>query len=59
MPVADGYWQLTELENGDIRVVLEQLSDPGGGIPAWLINMFIVQSPYKTLYNLREIVQQN
>jgi hypothetical protein len=57
MPVADGYWLLTDLENGDVRVEFEHYSDPGGGIPAWIINMFIVQSPYKTLFNLRKMVK--
>ncbi len=57
MPAADGYWLLQSLENGDVSVVFEYFSDPGGGIPAWMVNMFIVQSPYRTLSNLRAMVE--
>ena len=57
MPIADGFWQLDALNDGEVKVEFEYFSDPGGGIPPWMINMFIVKSPYNTLYNLRDLVQ--
>jgi len=58
MPVADGYWEFKRLQADDFQVTMQFDSDPGGEIPAWLINMFIVQSPYNTLLNLRDKVQE-
>jgi hypothetical protein len=58
MPVADGYWEFKALPEGDVHAFLKYDSDPGGEIPAWLINMFIVQSPYKTLLNLRSLIEE-
>lgn len=50
-----GFWKLTS--KGDQTVVHYQyLSDPGGSIPAWLINMFIVDNPYNTVKALKEKV---
>ena len=52
MPMAVGYWNLTH-KNGGTWVEYSFLTDPGGNIPAWLANEFIVDSPFKTIKNLR------
>ncbi len=49
-----GYWQFTKVEDNITDVVYQFVSDPGGNIPDWLVNSFVVQSPYHTLENLRE-----
>jgi ribosome-associated toxin RatA of RatAB toxin-antitoxin module len=45
--VQSGY-RLTPLANGKIKVEFEIFVDPGGNIPAWLVNANIVSAPYKT-----------
>lgn len=53
MPISRGYWILTPSGNGT-AVEYSFLSDPGGDIPAWLVNQFIVSTPFKTIKGLRE-----
>ena len=54
-----GYWLLEPLPDGKTRVVHQFIGDPGGRIPAWIVNIFIVDSPYKTLLGLKEEAMRN
>lgn len=58
MPSADGHWDIEAVDQDTVQICFEYYSDPGGGIPPWLVNMFIVQSPYKTIKNLRTLVSE-
>ena len=55
---AKGIWQFTPKENGKVQILYQFLGDPAGNIPAWIINLFIVDGPYKTLTNLKEFVKK-
>ena len=57
MPEADGFWIFTPQKNGYISVVYQFLGDPGGSIPDWMINMFLVDGPYKSLTNMKRIAE--
>lgn len=41
-------YKLTPLDSGMVKVEFELYVDPGGNIPAWLINANIVLAPYNT-----------
>lgn len=49
---------LTPKENGWVEIDYEIGTDPGGIVPAWLVNMFIVSAPFTTQENLNRIIQQ-
>lgn len=48
-----GSWKL-EQEGEMIKVTYKYNGDPEISIPNWIINMFIVDSPFETLSNLRK-----
>ncbi len=54
--VMNGYWELTPNGDGSIHIVYSLSSDPGGSVPAWLVNASIVEQPYRTLRNLRRMI---
>lgn len=54
MLFARGRYDLKSNKNGGTHVTYQFVSDPGGSIPNWLANAFIVNNPYKTMRNLRE-----
>ncbi len=58
IPLTKGFWKLTPLEKGKVKVVLQMLAEPGGMIPAWLANMVVVETPFVTLSGLRKIVNE-
>jgi ribosome-associated toxin RatA of RatAB toxin-antitoxin module len=53
-----GLWQFSPQAGGEIEVVYQALSDPGGAVPVWLVNSTLVSQPYETLLNMRKVVQR-
>lgn len=50
---AKGSWHFIPLDDGQIEITYQFYADPGGSIPTWLVNLFIVKGPYETLLNMR------
>ena len=55
--LSEGSWILKELPDGKVEVTHLLLVSPGGNIPGWVINMFIVNHPYETHLNLRKMLE--
>lgn len=47
-------WTLTPLKNGLVNVEYQLLLDPGGMVPAWVINLGIVDGPYETELKMKK-----
>ena len=49
----EGFWKL--VPKGDSTEVTYQVhTEPGGSVPSWLANKFVVEAPFNTLKALRE-----
>ena len=53
----DGRWQLKPLADGKVEVTYEAHTEPGGSVPSWLANSFVVDAPLQTLQGLRAKVE--
>ena len=53
-----GFWNLEEVAPNKIQVVYQFHADPAGEIPAWIANSVIVSNPFKTLENLKTLMQK-
>jgi len=53
--ISEGTWIFKKIDEKRVEVIHQFLSDPGGSIPMFIVNMFIVSGPYKTLENLKEL----
>jgi hypothetical protein len=47
-----GLWIITPLTNSRVKVVYTLQLDPGGNIPAWLVNLFAAEGPMKSFQGL-------
>ena len=54
----EGFWKFTPQKGGNVEVVYQVLSDPGGEIPAWLVNASLVSQPYETLLEMQKMVKR-
>lgn len=55
---AYGKWTIQEVSKREISVRFQYFADPGGDIPAWLVNSFIVKNPHKSLVNMRKLMEE-
>jgi START domain len=46
-------WILTPMANGQVKCYYELLVDPGGNVPAWLVNLAALDGPYETTWNMK------
>jgi len=46
-------WTLIPVEEGLVHLILEGSVDPGGSVPAWLANMVITESPFKSIRSVK------
>lgn len=53
----DGRWHLKPLDQGRVEVTYEVHTEPGGSVPSWLANSFVVDAPLQTLQGLRAKVE--
>jgi len=50
-------WMFTPTKDGRIEVVSEAHIDPNGPTPAWITNLLLIETPFKTLQGMRRVVQ--
>ena len=54
MPYSNGLWIFNPVSKGVTEIIYQYQGDPGGSIPGWVANLFIVDGPYKTLIGMSE-----
>ncbi len=54
-----GFWLVKEIGPGALELIFQMQVDPGGNIPAWLSNMFVVETPLHTLTELRRLMSED
>lgn len=51
-------WIITPLNNKKFKIEYRVQIDPGDGVPAWILNLFIANGPYDTFLKLKEQIQR-
>ncbi len=51
-------WRFTPLADGRTEIYFQQHSDPGGVIPAFIINQLVVDIPFYSLKNFRQLLRK-
>lgn len=55
----DSVWRFTPLAGGRTEIYFQQHSNPGGSIPAFLVNKLSVEIPFYSLKNLRKLILES
>lgn len=53
-----GYWRLVPRGEGRVEVTYQVHTEPGGSVPSWLANSFVVDAPFNTLRDLRALAEK-
>jgi hypothetical protein len=51
-------WIFKPLSKNTVSVEYQLLVDPAGDVPAWFVNLTMVDGPLKTIQNMKKLVQQ-
>ena len=54
VPYSKGSWNITQVSKKFIHVQYTLELDPGGSLPAWVINLFSSKGPLETFENIRK-----
>lgn len=49
-------WTLTPTFDGYVNLEYQLLVNPGGNVPAWMVNMAVVEGPFQSTKNLKDRV---
>ena len=53
--MAIGSWKFISMPDNKVKIIYQYMADPGLNVPKWVINLFIVDGPFKTLTNLKKL----
>lgn len=52
VPFSRSHWRVNAINGNDLKVEYFLTVDPGGSIPAWLVNLAVAEGPYESFRNL-------
>lgn len=58
VPFSHATWEVAPVGLNKIQIEYTLKINPGGGIPPWMVNMFIARAPFETFKNLSRIIQE-
>ncbi|MCD6063922.1 MAG: lipid-binding protein [Flavipsychrobacter sp.] len=58
VPMAKAKWTVTPLSNTQLKVEYVAEAEPGGNIPSWVANLFLLKGPSESFKKLSAVVQQ-
>ena len=56
VPFSHAEWMVTTVGN-DLHVSYSMQIDPGGSLPAWVVNMAMAEGPHHTFVNLKKLLE--
>lgn len=52
-------WILTPNKDGTVEIKYQLLVNPGGYVPAWLVNLAVIDGPFETMVNFKQWVMKD
>ncbi len=53
VPVSNGFWKVKQVGPRMLKIMFTMRIDPGGYVPAWLVNLTLAQAPFQTFSKLK------
>jgi len=58
VPLSNGFWKVKQVGPKMLRIIFTMHIDPGGLVPAWLVNFTVAQAPLFTFKNLKDRLER-
>ena len=59
VPLSDETWKIVPITRNSSKIEYQLDINPGGSVPAWIVNSFSEKGPYESFRNLRKQVNLN
>jgi hypothetical protein len=59
IPMMKATWTFRPLKSGTVMIVYQTVTDPGGPLPLWLLNLSVIDLPYYTMYKFRDVIKED
>jgi hypothetical protein len=59
VPLSQATWLVQPIADNRISIDYQIKIDPGGGIPPWMVNLFITKAPLESFKNLSKMLLEN
>jgi len=56
VPYIKGFWELAKIDDNSTKITFMNAASPGGNIPDWLADSFVLDMPYHSLKNFRDLL---
>tara|TARA_B100000497_G_C7695043_1_gene424181 strand:- start:4963 stop:5598 length:636 start_codon:yes stop_codon:yes gene_type:complete len=53
-----GYWQFHQKNEHEVEVIQQFVADPGGFVPGFILNIFLVNNPINTIRDLKILLKE-
>lgn len=57
IPLSRAHWKATAIGPGRLQLEYHMQIDPGGSVPAWMVNLIASEGPYESFRDLRKQLQ--
>lgn len=57
VPYIKGFWELIKIDDNSTKIVFMNAASPGGSIPDWLADSFVLDMPYHSLNNFQYMLK--
>lgn len=58
IPMSKSQWTVKPINDSELSVEFNMLVDPGGTVPAWLINLVAAEAPYESFRNFKTKIER-
>ena len=58
VPYLKGFWELIKIDDNSTKIIFMNAASPGGDIPDWLADSFVLDMPYHSLNNFRNMLKK-
>jgi hypothetical protein len=58
VPSSHAKWIVTQKNKNQLQIKYTMQIDPGGSVPAWLVNWVCAEAPYRSFKNLKAIIER-
>ena len=58
IPMMKATWTFKPLKSGTVMIVYRTVTDPGGPLPIWLLNLSVIDLPYYTMYKFMNVIKE-